>query len=243
MNESILEIIKDSDKILIGIGERFEYSYGDFRDEELKELEKSDFFKADLKKFLYRKNHPDQRAVEAYNKLYELIKDKDYFVVSTCLDDRIYESNFPEEKIVTPCGTYRYMQCSANTEEECSKKLLPVTMDMFEDEQNLICPVCGKALCFNHIYNENYNEGGYQAQWAAYRNWLQFTINKKLCILELGVSLDFPNVIRWPFEKMGFYNNKAKFIRVHDHLFQLTEEIANKGISVAEHPIDFLLDL
>lgn len=241
MNDEIRKIIQDSDKVLIGLGDSFEYPYGDFMNEEWKELMKTDPFQADVRKLNYKKAHPCQRISDAYQKLYEMVKDKDYFIVSLCVDDLIYDSSFPEERIVTPCGTYRYLQCSALESEECKKKLLPVTDELLNTELFPCCPVCGKTLCFNHIYNRNYNEGGYLAQWAAYRNWLQFTINKKLCILELGVSLKFPNVIRWPFEKVGFYNQKASFIRVHETLYQLTKELGDKGFSVKENPVDFLL--
>lgn len=241
MNDKVLELIKDADKILIGIGESFEYTYGDFRDDSIKDLEKTDYFAADIQKIKFRNSHVEPKLVEAYNRLYELIKEKDFFVLSTCIDDRIYESNIPEEKIVTPCGTYRFLQCSAMEKEECKERLLPFSMDMIDQVDSLKCPVCGNPVCFNHIYMENYNEAGYLAQWEAYRNWLQFTINKKLCILELGVGLKYPNVIRWPFEKVGFYNNKASFIRVHDTLYQLTEELSGKGVSVQENPVDFLL--
>ena len=241
MNNEILQLIQDSDKVLIGIGEAFEYTYGSFRDEAFRQLELTDSFAADVKKLRYREEHPDGRVVEAYNRLFDMVSDKDYFVVTTCMDDRIYESHFPKDRIVAPCGTYRYLQCSSGETEECKQKLLPFTMETPDNNKQLTCPVCGKPLCFNHIFNAYYNEGGYQAKWAEYRNWLQFTINKKLCILELGVSLKFPNVIRWPFEKVGFYNQKASFIRVHETLYQLTEELGNKGISVKENPIDFLL--
>lgn len=241
MDDKVLDLIKDADKILIGIGESFEYTYGDFRDDNLKELEQRDYMAADLKKLQYRMEHPDDKVVEAYNCLYDLVKEKDFFVLSTCIDDRIYNSNIPEEKIVTPCGTYRYLQCSAMEQEECKQKLLPFSIDMIKQIDMVKCPVCGSNVCFNHVYMKNYNESGYLSQWAEYRNWLQCTINKKLCILELGVGLKFPNIIRWPFEKVGFYNNKASFIRVHETLYQLTEELSGKGVSVKENPIDFLL--
>lgn len=241
MDDRVKNIICNSEKVLIGFGDSFEYSYGDFRDESLKKMEKTDPFQADIKKLFYRTEHPNQQIIEAYNLLYQLVKDKDYFIVSTCIDDLIYESDFPKDKIVTPCGTYQYLQCSELEKEECKQKLLPVSSEFLQKNIAPVCPICGKPLCFNNIFNENYNEGGYLAQWAQYRNWLQYTINKKLCILELGVSLRFPNIIRWPFEKMGFYNNKANFIRVHEHLYHMTEELSDKGISIQENPIDFLL--
>ena len=73
-----------------------------------------------------------------------------------------------------------------------------------------------------------------------YMKWLQGTLNRKLCVLELGVSLKFPTVIRFPFEKTAFFNRKAQFIRVHEKLYQLSEELADKGISQPENAVNFL---
>ena len=94
----------------------------------------------------------------------------------------------------------------------------------------------------NNVYANNYDESGYLENWSIYKKWLQGTINKKLCILELGVDLSFPSVIRWPFEKVAFYNQKADFIRVNERLYHMSEELKDKGISVAKNSIDWLLE-
>jgi len=57
------------------------------------------------------------------------------------------------------------------------------------------------------------------------------------------VGMEFPSIIRWPMEKVCFYNKKSKFFRVHSTLYQLSEEIQERGISVKENPINFLSDL
>ena len=71
-------------------------------------------------------------------------------------------------------------------------------------------------------------------------NVVQRTINKKICIIELGVGMKYPTIIRWPFEKIAFCNNKASFVRIHSYLYQLSEELNGKGISVEADPIKFL---
>ena len=70
--------------------------------------------------------------------------------------------------------------------------------------------------------------------------WLQGTLNHKICIIELGVGMKYPSVIRWPFEKTAFFNNKAFFFRIHKKLYHLTEELNAKGRAVAQNPIEFL---
>ena len=237
MNEKIRELFSDADIVLIGIGEAFERKDIELETEAFQMLQKEEPLLAGFEKLQYWRTHPDDRVVRAYNQLYELVKDKDFFVVTTCTDDRIYESNFPEEKITAPCGTWRYLQCS----DVCTEELLPVSEKMLHEKKQIVCPKCGKPVVFNQVTCEKYNEAGYMAQWVAYRNWLQRTINRKVCILELGVGMKYPTIIRWPFEKIAFCNQKASFVRVHRTLYQLSEELHGKGNSIEADPIEFLL--
>lgn len=82
-----------------------------------------------------------------------------------------------------------------------------------------------------------------EAAWKMYNTWLSCTLNKELCILELGVGLKYPTVVRWPFEKVAMLNNKAKMFRVHESLYQSTEEIKEKCVCIKRNPIDLLSDL
>ena len=76
--------------------------------------------------------------------------------------------------------------------------------------------------------------------WNTYTKWLQGTLNRQVCMLELGVNMTFPSVIRFPFEKVAFFNKKAKLIRVNEKLYQLSEQIGDKGISVAANAVEFM---
>ena len=54
--------------------------------------------------------------------------------------------------------------------------------------------------------------------------------------------MTFANIIRWPFEKVGFYNQKATFVRVNEKLYYMSEELKDKGIAIGKNAIDWLLD-
>ena len=68
-------------------------------------------------------------------------------------------------------------------------------------------------------------------------SWLQGTMNRKTCLLELGAGLQFPSVFRFPFEKMAYFNRKVTCFRVHKSLYQLTEEMAERSKSVPVHAV------
>lgn len=81
-----------------------------------------------------------------------------------------------------------------------------------------------------------------EEQWNSYLNWLTATLNHKLCILELGVGFSAPQVIRWPFEKTAAFNLKSALVRVNGTFPQLTEDLADRGISVKCNAVEFLTD-
>lgn len=108
------------------------------------------------------------------------------------------------------------------------------------NRERIVAP-CGSEAAGNVVTNEDYDESIYLPQWEVYTTWLQRTLNKKLCVLELGAGFQFPSVIRFPFEKVAYFNKKASFIRVHPKLAQLTPEIREKSISISEYPVKILI--
>ncbi len=130
MDERILESIKKSDKILIGIGESFQEKYESLRTEEFLILEKENPLEAGFRKLQFLKEHSNDDVIRAYKSLFELIKDKDYYIISTCTDDKIFNVDFDKTKIVTPCGGFRFLQCKEN----CMKELLPVSDEMIKNK-------------------------------------------------------------------------------------------------------------
>ncbi len=219
MKKEFIDKVKSADLVLVGIGLEFE------------------------------KNRYvcDERAIRALQELAIVLEGKNYFIISTCTNGILNQIGFKEDRIVTPCGNMRMKQCP-----ECKDTLAPLTEEDINCLQEAIqkmetpaltkCPACGAPMVLNNVYATNYDENGYLQDWSIYKKWLQGTINKNVCILELGVGLVFPSVIRWPFEKVAFYNQKAVFVRVNERLYHMSEELKDKGVSVAQNAIDWLLD-
>ncbi len=254
--EALKQDLENAELVLIGIGNEMQVKL-----RKLKEIERfrEKYFiieKTDEKKWLFpfliryylnEKYHPE--IVEAYRKLNTLIRDKNYFIVSLSTDDLIKKTDLKADHVALPCGTYDLLQC----EENCQGKLYPIESETWEKVCGWIedripleelkepkCPDCGMPLVMNQYGQEKYNESGYLENWTRYTKWLQGTVNRNLCIIELGVGMEFPSVVRWPFEKMCFYNQKSVFWRIHSNLYQLSGEIKERGISVRESPIAFL---
>lgn len=169
-----------------------------------------------------------------YDKMQDMIQDKDYFIVTTVTDGEIRKSSLVQSRIVAPCGNVTWRQCS----KSCKK-------DIWEPGEipDDICPHCGQPLTGNTIEAEDYIEEGYLPQWNAYTKWLSGTLNKRLLLLELGVGFKTPTVIRWPFEKTATVNKKAHLYRIHGNFAQLSEAVKGKGESILENSLEFFRKL
>lgn len=204
MLEQIRQSIEQAQMVLVGIGTEFAVKEEVQEDPFFTKLAKTaqtDPAAAALLAF-----HKSQKKVggcekeqvqKAYEVLADLLKDKNYFVISLCEDGLLEQAGLKENRILTP---------AKEGEEETGSGVYPTD------------------------------------SWETYTKWLQGTLNRNLVILELGVGMELPQLIRFPFEKVAYFNQKSCLYRVHSHLYQMTEEIKERGYSVPMHPVTLLLE-
>ena len=212
----VMEKIKEAQKVLIGIGKEWA-----LRDDEkdIRFCHLTDPSQADLR--------------AAYEALYDLIKEKDYYIVTTLTDGAVYEMPFDKNRIVAPCGNIHWRQCS----KACTK-------DIWEESEvpDDVCPHCKAPLTGNTIKAETYIEEGYLPRWKDYMKWQTGTINRSLVILELGEGFATPTVMRWPFEKIIYFNRKSRLYRINESFYQLPKEAEERGVSVHENSVRWMLE-
>lgn len=270
MLETIREKISEADMVLLGIGEELQINtedilkkssvYQAFADEiETFKEEERNFLKNSLYVFEAEKRSqgPFMEKLEIYNRLHRLIGDKNYFAVTVCKDDVIYFSDFDSERIVSPCGTRRQIKCQNGCQreffetEEIFKRLNHRLLQIYENggacseirQEIPKCRECGAYMEMNFAGTTDYSEKSYEKSWKRYMLWLQGTLNRKICILELGAGFAYPTVIRWPFEKVAMLNQKACFVRVNKKLPQIAKEIKEKSFSVKMDSNDFITEI
>lgn len=247
---------QDADMILVGIGEEFQYNWDillqNKRYQEIeKEIENNEEYRwivPFIQKMALEK-YQDEQLNRAYENLKAIIDGKNYFILSIAMDDCVYRHGFDEERIVTPCGGFQKMQCDAN----CCGKLYDVDAEIYKNVElyfnnavnlNILqepkCDHCSQKKRFNQIGVNNYAQEGYLPQWEAYTKWLQGTVNKKLCVIELGAGMELPSIIRWPFEKIIYYNQKSFLYRIHSSFYQLGEKMGKRGMGIKEKSVNFL---
>ena len=261
MHIDLRRAIDSADIVLIGIGSEWNFDFSKMKtSREYMEIVKScqDGYEwlIPYVQCFYMQREPDGYHVKALQALLQLLDGKDYFLVSTCNEKDPIKAGFKTEKCVFPCGNFEYLQKMHDTDKKLIKteesneyvNLMDKIGKLIEGEISLqeIEKPCldGEELVFNQkcikFAEVKYNESAYLDQWQKYMKCLSASMNRELLILELGVSLDYPTVIRWPFEKVAFISNKAYMIRVNQKLYQITPEIKEKAVSVPENSIDYI---
>jgi hypothetical protein len=266
MAGKLSEMIKASELCIIGIGDEWNWvKWGIRQDPRYSQIleyckDEGNQWLLPIVEYEYAYYNEDKRTEEAYKGLKKLIGDKKYFIVSDIFLQDALIFGFDYDRAVYPCGNYGLLQTndvadglmnSDKTDEfmEIVDSIHAVITNLdgnFGEDSTFRRPFKdGKELYLNQKRSEygkiKYNESAYMDGWDKYMKYLTTTVNKKVLLLELGVGLDYPTVIRWPFEKLAFVNEKAHLVRVHERLFHHTPEIAEKTDSIKMNSVDYIL--
>lgn len=264
LKNKVKELIHDSDLVLIGLGEEFSCDavqltksnlFQRYLEKQAKEPKSDDVeWLVEYIRNYYINNEIDLETFNiflAYKELFRMMGDKEYYIVNLNTDSLLEKAGFSNNRIVYPCGNRNNYQCVDNCSNivwnnpDIGENIILQILDektALSDIKKPICDTCGKSAQYNIMANTNYCESGYLDDWNKYREWTARTLNKKLCVIELGVDFKYPSVIRWPFEKIAFINNMAKFIRVNEKFQQVDGELANKSITIKKNSVEFLLN-
>ena len=191
-----------------------------------------------------------------YEALYELVRDKDYFVLTTNVDHCFQKAGFDKKRLFYTQGDYGLFQCS----EPCHSKTyenkdmiramvlaqgwkIGENNELLRPEDDIlkmtvppellpVCPVCGKPLTMNLRSDERFveDEGWHQAA-ERYENFLR-TRNGKVLFLELGVGYNTPVIIKYPFWQMTARNMQATYVCVNYGEAMCPVEIQDRSICI-----------
>ncbi|UTC56078.1 Sir2 silent information regulator family NAD-dependent deacetylase [Treponema sp. OMZ 906] len=163
-----------------------------------------------------------------YKDLFSLVKDKDYFVITTNVDHCFQKAGFDKNRLFYTQGDYGLFQCSEPCHEETYDNEKQIrAMWEFRDEMKVPtelvprCPVCGKPMSMNLRADHTFvTEKGWYKASKQYEKFLQTrNIIKsgeqegdgKVLFLELGVGGNTPRIIKYPFWQMTEKNPNAGY--------------------------------
>ncbi|MFF2449048.1 Sir2 family NAD-dependent protein deacetylase [Neobacillus sp. NPDC058068] len=187
-------------------------------------------------------NRYEPSATRLFEDIFKLVKDKNYFVITTNVDSQFEKSGFPTEKVFEVQGNYGYLQCAKGCHnkvyfnETLIKEMVNETVDCkIPSELVPKCPVCGGSMDPHLRINQYFvqNEKWYELN-KTYNQFIQDSEGKKIIYLELGVGFNTPGIIRYPFEQMTHHNKNATLIRFNKEHPEGAKENRDKTIAFTE---------
>lgn len=185
-------------------------------------------------------NRYDQPNRKPYADLLELVKDKDYFVLTTNVDHQFQLAGFDKKRLFYTQGDYGLWQCSkpchqkTYDNEETVRKMFTEQKDM-KIPSKLIpyCPVCGAPMTMNLRSDNTFvqDEGWYTAS-NRYEDFIRRHKDLHILFLELGVGANTPVIIKYPFWQMTAENPKSTYACINFGEAFCPREIQNQSICI-----------
>ncbi len=232
--------IENADAVLIGAGaglsttagfiydgENFRKHFGDFGDKyRFDNMYFGGFYPYETQEefWAYWSRYIDLNRYTAtengtYKTLYEIVKGKDYFVLTTNVDHQFQKAGFDKNRLFYTQGDFGLFQCS----EPCHQKTYDnekIIKQMAESQNDMRiptelipkCPKCGKPMTTNLRSDDKFvqDEGWYQAA-ERYDDFVRRHENSHILYLEIGVGFNTPVIIKYPFWQMTARNPKAVY--------------------------------
>ena len=146
-----------------------------------------------------------------YEDLLALVKDKDYFVITTNVDHQFQKAGFDKHRLFYTQGDYGLFQCS----QPCGQKTYDneeTVRQMMEQQRNMRvpselvprCPVCGRPMTMNLRCDDTFveNEGWHRAA-ERYSEFLRRHKGLKTLFLDLGTGMNTPTIVKFSFWRMA----------------------------------------
>lgn len=259
--ERLKEKWKDADAVIIGAGaglsasagftysgKRFEDSFPDFTDKYgFKDMYSAGFYPYETleeywaywSRYIFINRYQDAPE-SVYHDLYNLVQDKDYFVLTTNVDHCFQKAGFDKNRLFYTQGDYGLWQCS----KPCHARTYDnetIVRQMVAEQENMripsrlipYCPVCGAPMSMNlRADNTFVEDNGWHAAARRYRDFIYRHKDMKLLYLELGVGGNTPGIIKYPFWQMTAENPEAVYACINYGEAVCPKEIEGQSICI-----------
>lgn len=229
-------------------GKRFRQNFADFKEKYgIKDMYSGSFYNfqtpeerwAFMSRVIFINRYQDIPN-STYSDLFQLVQNKDYFVLTSNVDHCFQKAGFDKQRLFYTQGDYGLFQCSVPCtqktfdNEEIISKMYNEQKDMKIPSQLLPkCPLCGTPMKTNLRGDKKFveDDGWHQAA-ARYRNYLTEHLGKPLLFLELGVGYNTPGIIKYPFWKMTRNNDNTFFATINFRDAATEESIVDRSICI-----------
>lgn len=259
--ERLKAVLQDCDAVVIGAGsglstaagftytgERFEKYFSDFAAKYgIQDMYSGGFYPfatpeehwAYWSRYIWVNRYMDAPK-PVYKDLLALVRDKDYFVITTNVDHCFQKAGFDKKRLFYTQGDYGLFQCS----EPCCQETFDnegVIREMVRRQEDMkiptellpVCPHCGKPLTMNlRSDNKFVEDEGWHRAAERYENFLRTREGGRILFLELGVGYNTPVIIKYPFWQMTAKNPSATYACINQGQAMCPREIQQQAICI-----------
>lgn len=177
---------------------------------------------------------------DVYERIFELLKDKNYFIITTNVDHQFQLHGFDKKRLFYMQGDYGLFQCSAGCHQVTYDNRAIIEEMIHEQKEMKIpaelipyCPRCGEPMVANLRSDDRFvqDDGWYLAR-NSYDAFIRESKNKKTVFLELGVGMNTPVWIKYPFWQMVSENSNAKYICINLEDSMCPDDISANAVCI-----------
>lgn len=192
-----------------------------------------------------------------YSRLYDLVRDKNYFVLTTNVDHCFQKTGFRKDRLFYTQGDYGLLQCSrpchqkTYDNESLIRKMVQAQGYVISREGGLTlpkgvtpkmtvpselipyCPICGEPEAMNLRADDTFVEDeGWRCGAERYSRFLNAHQNKKVLFLELAVGFNTPGIIKYDFWRMTHEWKDTVYACLNQGESYAPSEIKEKSICI-----------
>ena len=194
-----------------------------------------------------------------YEEIFSLVKDKDYFVLTTNVDHCFQKAGFDKHRLFYTQGDYGLFQCSlpchssVYENEEIVRRMTEAQGYQIAADGSLTlpegrvpemavpsslvphCPKCGRPMTMNLRADQTFVEdkGWHQAS-LRYSEFLRRHEGMRVLFLELGCGYNTPGIVKFSFWQMTAVNPKATYACINLGEAYAPKEIWKRAICINE---------
>lgn len=259
--DKLRTLLSKSDTVLVGAGsglstaagftydgERFDRYFSDFAEKyHIRDMYAGGFYPFETQEEYWAYwsryvliNRYRDAPKPVYDMLLSLLRNKDYFVLTTNVDHCFQKAGIDKKRLFYTQGDYGLFQCGA--------PCCPKTYDnearirqMVEETANMripsglipVCPCCGRPMIMNLRCDDRFVEDeGWHRAAERYASFLHTHRGGRILYLELGVGFNTPGIIKYPFWQRIAQDPNAVYVCINAQEAVCPQDIAPRALCI-----------